>query len=241
MPLGPGACAAVPGAGTARSQLGIMRGNLWVGGTLTEAKVKIAATMIAALVGMLAGFQAHAQSSTVYMGASGGAVWTDAADSVAAISGGVHDDSVPNGFKVFGGRIRDNFGIELAYYYLGKFDIVAFGTGAMLDQLETRALAVSGVYSAPLGHGYNFIAKLGIAFTEAQYDCRTGCGVAPFIDTRRRGNSGLIGLGITSQVSSNVALRMEFEHIGNVRHAMSNTVFFNDGYDMFSVGLHLNF
>ena len=218
-----------------------MRGNLWVRGTLTEVKVKIAATMIAALVGMLAGFHAHAQSSTAYMGASVGAVWTDAANSVASISGGVHDEGVPNGFKVFGGRIRDNFGIEFAYYNLGKYDIVTAGTGALLDQLETRALAVSGVYSAPLGQGYNFIAKLGIAFTEAQYDCRTGCGVAPFIDTKRRGNAGLIGLGITSQVSTNVALRMEFEHIGSIRHAMSNTVFFNDGYDMFSVGFHLTF
>jgi hypothetical protein len=216
-----------------------MRTNLWVRGILTEAKVKIAATMIAALVGVLAGSQAHAQSSGSYLGISGGAVWTDAAGSVATFASGIHDESVPNGFKVFGGRIRDGFGMEFAFYDLGTYDIVN-GAGAVQDQLETRALAVSGVYSAPLGHGYGFIAKLGIAFTEARYDCRLNCG-PPFVDTKRRGNSGLIGLGVTSQMSGNVALRMEFEHIGNVRHAISNAFLFNDGYDMFSVGLHVNF
>ena len=217
-----------------------MRTNLWVKGILREAIVKIAATMFTALVGALAGSQVHAQSSSTYLGVSGGAVWTDAANSVATVSSGIHDESVPNGFKVYGGRIWDRFGLEFAYYNLGKYDIVDIN-GAILDQLETRALAVSGVYAAPLGQGYTFIAKLGIAFTEAEYDCQSVCGTVPFIDTKRRGNSGLIGLGVTSQMSSNIALRMEFEHIGNVRHGMSNAVKFNDGYDMFSVGLHLNF
>lgn len=202
--------------------------------------MKIAATMIAALVGMLAGSQVHAQSSGGYLGISGGAVWTDAAGSVAAIAGGIHDDSIPNGFKLFGGRIWDRFGIEFAYYYLGEYDIVD-GAGAVQDQLETRALAVSGVYSAPIAPGYTFIGKLGIAFTEAQYDCRLNCGPPFFVDTKRRGNAGLIGLGITAQMFGDVALRMEFEHIGNVRHSISNAIRFNDGYDMFSVGLHVNF
>lgn len=207
---------------------------------MREAIVKIAATMFAALVGVLAGSQVHAQSSSTYLGVSGGSVWTDAANSVAAVSGGFHDESVPNGFKVYGGRIWDRFGLEFAYYSLGTYDIVNT-TGAIVDQLETRAFAVSGVYAAPLGQGYTFIAKLGIAFTEAEYDCRLGCGTAPFVDTTRRGNSGLIGLGFASQIASNLALRMEFEHIGSVRHGMSNFVKFNDGYDMLSVGIHLNF
>jgi opacity protein-like surface antigen len=202
--------------------------------------VKIAATVFVVLAGVLAGSQVQAQSSRSYLGISGGAVWTDAANSVAAISGGIHDESVPNGFKFYGGRIWDRFGMEFAYYNLGKYDIVN-PVGTVLDQLETTALAVSGVYLAPLGRGYSLVAKVGIAFTEAQYSCRTGCGTPPFISTRRRGNSGLLGLGVTSQMSENVALRMEFEHIGSVRHAMSNVVFFNDGFDMFSVGIHINF
>jgi opacity protein-like surface antigen len=217
-----------------------MRTNLQVRRISREAKVKIAATMIAALIGMFAGSQAHAQSSGGYLGISGGAVWTDAASSVAGFAGGVHDESIPNGFKVYGGRIRDRFGIEFAYYYLGEYEIED-GAGVVQDALETRALAVSGVYSAPIAPGYAFIGKLGIAFTEAQYDCRLNCGPPFFVDTRRRGNAGLIGLGITSQIAGNVALRMEFEHIGNVRHGISNAIRFNDGYDMLSVGLHVNF
>jgi opacity protein-like surface antigen len=217
-----------------------MRTNLWVRGISREAKVKIAATIITALVGMFAGSQVHAQSSGGYLGISGGAVWTDAAGSVAEFGSGIHDESVPNGFKVYGGRIWDGFGIEFAYYNLGEYDIED-GAGAVQDRLETRALAVSGVYSAPLGHGYALIARLGIAFTEARYDCRLDCGPPFFVDTKRRGNAGLIGLGFASQISGNIGLRMEFEHIGNVRHGISNAFLFNEGYDMFSVGIHVNF
>lgn len=35
--------------------------------------------------------------------------------------------------------------------------------------------------------------------------------------------------------------RLDFEHFGSVHHAMGTTVKFKDGYDMFSVGVQLQF
>jgi hypothetical protein len=194
--------------------------------------------LIAALAGLLVGAQAQAQTNSTYLGVSGAAVWTDAARSLATLTGGVHDDKIPNGFKVFGGRVWDRFGVEFGYYNLGEYDIID-ATNAVQDQLETTAFAVSWVYATPIAQGYHFNFKLGLAFTEATYDCKLLCG-APFLDTKRRGTSGLIGVGVAWQASGNFALRMDFEHLGSVQHAVSQTKF-KEGYDMFSVGAQLNF
>lgn len=132
----------------------------------------------------------------------------------------------------------ERFGIEFAYYNLGEYDIVD-GAGALLDQLTTTAIGVSGVYTAPIAPGYYFNAKLGLAFTDAKYDCKASC-TSPFVDTNRRGTSGLLGIGLAMRAVSNLWLRLEYEHVGSVQHAISN-IRFNDGYDMLSVGVHIGF
>lgn len=197
--------------------------------------------LFVALACSIAPAQVQAQRSEVYLGVAGGAVWTDAATSVAKLSPGtMHDEQIPNGLKIYGGRMWDRVGVEFGYYNLGKFDIIDAG-GAVQDQMKTFAFAVSGVYTGQIGQGYVFNAKLGVAFTHTDYDCRVGCGASPFIDTRQRGTSGLIGVGVGWQPSGGVMWRMDFEHIGSVQHAMGNTVKFKDGYDMFSVGVQLQF
>jgi hypothetical protein len=215
-----------------------MRGMLRPLGFLREAKVTRAAILIAAVAGLLAGAQAHAQAPGYYLGISGAGVWTDAARSTATLTAGSHNDEIPNGFKVFGGRMGDRFGIEFAYYYLGNYDIVD-GAGAVTDQLESSAMAVSGVYTAQVAPGYYFNAKIGLAFTDVRYDCRAGC-TAPRLDTTRRGTSGLMGIGMSARVSRDIWVRTELEHIGSVQHAISNQRF-KDGYDMLSVGVHVQF
>jgi hypothetical protein len=186
-----------------------MRGILCLQGISREAEVKKTGILIAALAGVLAGTQAQAQSTSTYLGISGAAVWKDA-----------------------------RFGVEFGYYILGKYDIENAG-GAVQDQLKASALAVSGVYSTPIGYGYSFNGKLGIAFTEAKYDCKLACG-GTFLDTRRRGTSGLIGVGVGWQAASNLAFRIDYEHIGGLQHAVS-TIRFKEGYDLMSVGVQLQF
>jgi hypothetical protein len=196
--------------------------------------------MLGALVAGAALAQpALAQNNSAYVGISGAAVYSDSARSLEGITGGIHDESVPNGGKIYGGYMWNNLGVEFGYYMLGKYEIDNVG-GAVQDELRTSAIAVSGVYAVPMGAGYSFNAKLGIAFTNAEYDCILACG-APFVDTTRRGTSGLIGIGFGWRTSGGaLSLHMDYEHIGSVQHAVS-TIKFKDAYDMFSVGVRLNF
>lgn len=197
--------------------------------------------LFAVLVGAIAAGQSQAQQSSVYLGIGGGAVWTDAATSVAnQFPGNFHDEKIPNGWKIYGGKMWDQVGVEFGFYNLGKYDIIDV-SGAVQDQLKTSAIAVSGVYSAPIGQGYVFNGKIGVAFTQAEYDCKVGCGVTPFINTRERGTSGLIGVGFGALTSPHVMWRLDFEHFGTVHHAMGKAVKFKNSYDMFSVGVQLQF
>ena len=201
--------------------------------------MKRTAILFAALAGLLAGSQVHAQSPGYYLGLSGGAATTDATNSLAALTLGVHDDKTPNAYKIFGGRMWDDYGLEFAYYNLGKYKFLAGFAGPVQDEMQTSAIAVSGVLSKPLGQGYYFNAKAGIAFTLAEYDCKLSCG-APFVDTQRRGNSGLLGLGVAMRASESLLFRIEYEHIGAVQHAISN-IRFKNAYDLFSIGLVAQF
>jgi OmpA-like transmembrane domain len=182
---------------------------------------------------------ARAQTTTTYLGVSGGAVYTDAATNVSAITAGIHDESVPNGLKIYAGRLWGEFGVEVAYYDLGKYDFVDAG-GATTDQLKTSAVTVSGIYSTPLGQGYTFNAKVGVAFTDARYDCKLNCGSPPFVDTTQKGTSSVYSLGVGWQASSSVMLRADFEHFGALHHAIS-TLRFKSPYDMFSLGVQFQF
>jgi hypothetical protein len=196
--------------------------------------------MLGALVAGAALAQpALAQNNSTYVGISGAAVYSDSARSLERITGGIHDESVPNGGKIYGGYMWDNLGVEFGYYMLGTYEIDNAG-GAIQDELQTSAITVSGVYSAQMGAGYSFNARLGIAFTNAEYDCILACG-APFVDTTRRGTSGLLGIGFGWRAPGGAfSLHMDYDHIGSVQHAIS-TIKFKDAYDMISVGVRLNF
>jgi len=181
------------------------------------------------------------QPGGLYIGLSGSAVYTDAAGSVETITGGFHDKSTPNGGKVFGGYMWDRWGMEFAYYYLGKYEFLnAPGTGQVQDTLETQAFVVAAVYEAPLSSALSLFARGGIAFTHAQYDCKLGCGTAPYIDTKKTGLSGMWGAGLGVRLTQHTSVRLEYEHIGNVHHAIVDQEF-TDGYDMYMVGLRLMF
>jgi hypothetical protein len=196
--------------------------------------------LTAALAATLAAQPALAQESPggFYIGLSGAASYTDAAQSMETFTGGIHDKSVPNGGKVYAGLVRDGWGMEFAYYYLGKIEIEN-AAGQVQDEMETGAIVVAGVYEAAIAPAYTFVARVGIAFTQARYDCKLACS-APFLDTKETGTSGMFGLGLDMRMTQSLALRMEYEHIGSVHHGIS-TIKFKDAYDLFSVGVRLAF
>lgn len=199
--------------------------------------MKRTAILIAALAGALLGAHAQAQEpGQGYFGIGLGAATTDGASPY----GSTFDDDTAAGFKVYGGSMWERFGIELGLYSLGKYG-VDLG-GAKIAQTETFAAAVSGVMAVPLGGGYSFRAKLGLAFTQAEFTCISLCGtMTPVLaNTRRYGTSGLLGLGLGAQLWKDVLVRIDYEHFGGVHHQISTTEY-KDHYDLLSVGLQFNF
>jgi hypothetical protein len=199
--------------------------------------VKRTAILIAALAGALLGSHVQAQEpGQGYFGIGFGAATTDGTSPY----DNTLDEDTAGGFKIYGGSMWDRFGIEVGFYGLGRYD-VNFG-GAKIADTETYAVAVSGVMAVPLGGGYSFHGKLGLAFTQAEFNCISLCGTGnPVLaDTKKRGTSGLLGLGIGALLWRDAMIRMDYEHFGGVHHQISTTEY-TDGYDMLSVSLQFNF
>lgn len=200
-------------------------------------------TIIAVLTGVLLGGQAFAQApGQSYFGASYGSVWSDGGSPYTVNV--VNEDTVA-GFKAFvGSMLWNEFGLELGYYNLGTYETVFTGSNQPFMEAETSAITVNGVYTTPLGPGYAFHAKAGLAFTLYEASCRDAAVCAAstpvMVNTKTRGISGMLGIGISANLAKDVAVRVDFEHIGSVHQAVGTTDF-KDGYDFFSVGLQFTF
>lgn len=200
--------------------------------------MKKTAILIAALAGTLLAFQVQAQSpGQTYFGIGYGAVWTDGAS---PYTNTIDEDNV-GGAKIYGGSMWNNFGLEVGLYSLGKYDVKF--AGAKIADTSTMAAAVSGVMATPLGGGFSFHGKLGLAFTQAEFSCRGAPCATQFpvgTNTTSRGISGLLGLGIGAMLAQDVMLRVDYEHFGNVHHQIGTTKY-NDSYDILSVNVQFNF
>jgi hypothetical protein len=199
--------------------------------------VKKTAILIAALAGTLLAFQAQAQSpGQGYFGVGYGAVWTDGASPYSDTI----DEDTAGGAKIYGGSMWNNFGLEVGLYSLGKYN-VNVASGKVADT-STMAVAVSGVMATPLGGGYSFHGKVGLAFTQSEINCVALCGTGfpALASTTKRGTSGLLGLGIGAKLWQDVMVRIDYEHFGNVHHQIG-TFKYNDSDDILSVNLQLNF
>ena len=197
--------------------------------------------LAAALAAAMAALPARAQEAPggFYVGISGAAVTSDAGRSLQTITGGTEDKQTPNGGKVYAGYLRGKWGLEFGYYYLGNREIENAG-GQVQDEMETSAIVVAGVFQTPIAQGFDFVARAGVAFTNAEYDCKLSCGTMPFVDTKTTSTSGMWGIGVNMRMTRSLSFLLEYEHIGSVHHNVGN-IEFQDGYYMYSVGARLQF
>lgn len=202
--------------------------------------MKRTAILIAALAGLVLTAQAQAQApgKGYYLGVGYGTVWTDAGGIYANT---VNEDTAGAG-KVFGGYMwTDSVGMEFSLQNLGRYDVEF--NNAKISDLKTNALSVSLAYTQPLfTTGYNVNLRVGLAFTDAKYTCASTCGVGtPLnVSTRKRGTSGVLGLGVAAKLSEDFSLRMDFDHFGSVHHQVDFTEY-RDSYDVLSVSLQVLF
>lgn len=178
--------------------------------------------LVAALaaVSIMTPVQAQTQTSGGYVGVGVMSVSTDNARDFASsfIGPGGSADESATGLKLYGGYQWPNrFGIEAGLYNLGTYEVRA--AGAKTDEFEVSALAVSGTYMAPLGTSFDLNLKLGLAFTNADYTCLSGCG-GIFVNTSKSGVSGLLGGGVGWRVAPKFSLRADLEYFGAVLHSV---------------------
>ena len=199
--------------------------------------MKRTAILIAALAGLIltAPVRAQAPGQGAYLGIGYGSVWSNGGS---FFSNTINEDTVAGG-KIYAGYMRDdNWGIELGLHDLGKYDV--FLLGAKTDEFKTTAVSVAGVFSTPIGAGYSFNGRLGLAFTNVEYDCLQLCGGAFADDTKKRGTSGMLGIGLGARLAQALSFRVDFDHFGSVHHAVGNTEY-KESYDVLSVNLVLLF
>jgi hypothetical protein len=204
--------------------------------------MKKTAFIAALLAGVLLGAQAHAQTraSGGYFGAGVMQTYTDNATEFAwsAIGFGGSADSNATGFKVYGGYVWPaRFGVEVGFYDLGTYDVFTFN--AKSDEFKTTALAVSGTYSLPINPKFGVLFKLGLAFTDADYQCFSNCGW-PYVSTSHSDVAGLMGIGVDWRLAQNFALRAEWEYFGGVVHMVGNLMG-EYGYSAFSLAGQFHF
>jgi OOP family OmpA-OmpF porin len=174
------------------------------------------------LAGILLAPQVSAQGA--YAGIGVLSASTSNAEDFAAVfigPGGSADGSA-TGLKVFGGYQWPNrFGVEAGYYDLGSYDVRT--SGVKSDEFAATAFAISGTYALPMGPGFDLNFKLGLAFTNVDYSCLSGCSF-PFVNTGRSGTAGLLGIGVDWRFAPNVSLRADFESFGGVEHSVGGNI-----------------
>jgi hypothetical protein len=117
--------------------------------------------------------------------------------------------------KVYGGYLWNRVGVEVGRYDLGSYDV--FNGGVKSDEFSTSATTVSGVYAMPIGNQIVFNAKAGLAFTEVDYTCITGCSATLF-SSSKSSIAGLFGAGVGWRPAPNFTLRADVEVFSGVLH-----------------------
>ena len=198
--------------------------------------MRTTAILIAALAGMLAGTPVQAEENAGYIGIGYSSNWSNGG----SLYVNTVNENVTSGGKFYGGYQWGRMAMELSYNNLGTYDIVF--AGAKYAQMKTSAIGLAGVYTAPLAPGFNLSAKLGLAFTSAKHGCVALCGTGTpaNVDTKKRGLSGLIGLGVGTTMSEDLEIRVDFDHFGGVHHQIDVTQF-KEAYDVLSVSLKITF
>lgn len=180
---------------------------------------------------------AHAQMQGGFFGAGVLKANTDNAREFAAATFADSADKSADGFKVYGGYLWNQFGIEGGYYDLGTYD-VNFG-GAKSDDFSVSAFTIAGVLALRMTNALTFNAKAGLAFTSVDYRCFQACG-GNFVDTSDSDVAGVFGAGLAWRVTRNFTLRADYESIGNISHSVG-LLEESFPYTVLSISAQINF
>jgi len=178
----------------------------------------LALCSLGALLGAASG-PAAAQGTGFYAGIGAGSTTTDFCDQFIGLTS---CDDKDTGFKIYAGnRVNANVSLEIGWVDLGE--ITATGPGG------TARITVDGIQAAvlgiaPLNQRFHVFGKFGLYLWD-------GKATAPGLTLSDDGTDIVFGLGLGWRLSKQVDLRAEWERFDVD----------DEGVDMLSVGLQLNF
>ncbi len=161
-----------------------------------------------ALAGALVGVSASAQTapSQMYVGGTvGQSKWMD------DCKGTTSCDTTSTAYKLIGGyNVDKNFALEASYFSLGKISATAT-TGSMTGSVEAKATGfeLAGVVKQNFTDDFGGFAKLGLARISADATAKVP-GVL-FASEDTSSTQPVFGLGLTYNMTKELALRAEFE------------------------------
>ena len=123
-----------------------------------------------------------------------------------------HDYTDP-AFRAFGGyQINRNWGIELAYFDLGRsnFSSSTLPAGTINGEVKVRGGSLDLVGTLPLTDRFALLGRVGGHYSRTQ-DSFSGSGAASFVNsgTSVRKTNGKVGAGLQYAFSQNFMMRLE--------------------------------
>lgn len=122
-------------------------------------------------------------------------------------------------FSVLGGyRVNPNIAVEVAYDYLGTYQLnAAFSgmiTGTAWEEDQVSAFSLCGIGSLPITPTLSLYGRLGMAVSNVDMTCSTSVGPCASKSSSKTGP--LIGVGANLVSGQNANLRLEYDHFQDV-------------------------
>jgi OOP family OmpA-OmpF porin len=130
------------------------------------------------------------------------------------LSNRVTQETGAAGFRLYGGyRLHRNFGVELGYANLGKYDIEIDVTspvsGRVNGDWKASAFDVVAVGFLPFSESLSGVGRLGASRWSAKF---SASGPGGSVSATSNGWSPLIGVGLLWSFSANWGLRTDFDY-----------------------------
>lgn len=129
-----------------------------------------------------------------------------------------------NGYKLFGGyQFNRNFGVELGYFNLGKFNYsTTTPTGPLNGKYDIEGLNLDLVATVPLSERWSVLGRLGAQYANTRSTFSgTGLGTITNTSPSKEDSNLKVGLGLQYELTRSLFLRGEAERY-RINDALDN-------------------
>ena len=144
-------------------------------------------------------------------------------------------DKEDTGYKLFGGyQFNRNWGVELGYFNLGKFNYsTTTPTGPLDGKYEIEGVNLDLVGTFPMSERWSLLGRLGAQYANTRHTFSgTGLGLTANTSPSKEDSNMKVGVGLQYELSRSLFLRGEAERY-RINDALDN----RGDVDLFSLSL----